>query len=373
MEQLRAGERLSAGAPQVSVLIAARDAAGTLARTLRSVQRQTLRDWECVVVDDGSRDATADVVHAAASSRDATAASSRSPAAGDPRIRLLSTDAQGVVAARNAGLEACRAPLIALLDADDLMHPRRLELQTAALAAQPEWIGVGCRVRYVPRGAAGPGMRAYEAWLNEPRGPEEVARDRYIEMPVGHPALMLRSEALRQVGGWHDRGWPEDWDLLQRLLHAGSGSGAAVAELPAAGVGVLPQRLLAWRLRADSLSRSSPAYTQEAFTRCRAAFLAEQYLADADSYTLCGYGGTGRALRRALAEHGKRLTLVAEVHPGRIGQRIHGAPVVPLAALADERPPKLIASVAGAAPRAKLRAALAELGLLEGRDFICAA
>lgn len=336
--------------PAISVLIAARDAAATLGRTLRSVARQTVSDWECVIVDDGSQDATPELLQQAAHL--------------DARVRPVFQAAQGVVAARNRGLAECRAPVVALLDADDLMHPRRLELQLQALGAHSEWSGVGSHVRYRPRAELGDGMRAYEAWLNSMRTAEDLQRDRYIEMPVGHPTLMLRRAALTAVGGWRDCGWPEDWDLLLRLMRAPG---------DAPRIGVIPQSLLAWRIRPESLSRTSEAYTQDGFTRCRAAFLAADYLHDADDYALLGYGGTGRALRRALADCGKHISLVIEVHPGRIGQTIHGAPVVPPDALRSQHPRKLIVSVAGAAPRAQVRAELAAMGYCEGRDYVCAA
>ena len=346
--------------PAVSVLVAARDAAATLPRMLRSLQRQSLRDWECVVADDGSRD------HSLALLRDAARV--------DPRVRPLPLPRDGVVAARdgvvaarNRALEACRAPRVALLDADDVAHPRRLERQAAALDAQPDWLGVSCQVRYVPRTALGEGMRAYESWLNAMRTPEDLRRERFIEMPAGHPTLMLRADALRAVGGWRDRGWPEDWDLLLRLLDARRAGAAA------SGIGVVPERLLAWRVRPDSLSRTSAAYSRQAFTRCRAAFLAEQFLADTDAYVLWGFGSTGRALRRALAAHHKHPERIVELHPGRLGQRIHGAPVVPPAALAEQRAHHLVVSVAGAGPRSAVRAALAAMGYREGRDYVCAA
>jgi glycosyltransferase involved in cell wall biosynthesis len=321
-----------------------------LPRTLRSVMRQTHTDWECVVVDDGSQDATPELLQQAARA--------------DPRIRVVVQAADGVVAARNRGLAECRAPMVALLDADDLMHPRRLELQLAALAAAPQLDGVGSHVRYRPRAGLGEGMRAYEAWLNSMREAEDLQRDRYIEMPVGHPTLMLRRDALAAVGGWRDCGWPEDWDLLLRLMRAPDGE---------ARIGVVPQQLLAWRIRSDSMSRNSEAYSVESFTRCRAAFLAADYLHDADDYALLGYGGTGRGLRRALADHDKQLSTVIEVHPRRIGQTIHGAPVLPPESLRDLRPRKLIVSVAGIEARTRVRALLAEMNYREAYDYVCAA
>ncbi|RMH03727.1 MAG: glycosyltransferase family 2 protein [Planctomycetota bacterium] len=334
--------------PAVSVLIAARDAAATLPSTLRSVARQTRGDWECVVADDGSTDDTAAVVERAG--------------AVDPRFRLLRLPRRGVVAARNAALEVCRGRFVALLDADDLMHRRRLERQLALLAAEPDLAGVGCHVRYFPRRAVGPGRAAYERWLNGFLTPTRLRAERFVEMPLGHPTLILRAEVLRAFG-WRDRGWPEDWDLLLRLFGAGH------------DLGVVAERLHAWRLRPDSLSAGSPAYSLAAFTRCRAAFLAEQFLIGRDDYVLWGYGGTGKALRAALLEHGKEPSHIVEIHPGRLGNRIHGAPVVAPAALG--RPPltevPVVVSVAGEQARRIIREALADLGRREGRDAVLAA
>ncbi|MCX5738329.1 MAG: glycosyltransferase family 2 protein, partial [Proteobacteria bacterium] len=118
---------------RVSVLLPARDAAATLPACLASIRRQSESRFECVLVDDGSRDATRTIAESAARS--------------DTRFRVIATDRHGLVAALNTGLAACRAPLIARMDADDLMHRDRLALQLGALAAQPQLAGVGCHVR----------------------------------------------------------------------------------------------------------------------------------------------------------------------------------------------------------------------------------
>jgi hypothetical protein len=133
--------------------------------------------------------------------------------------------------------------------------------------------------------------------------------------------------------------------------------------------------LLTWRHGPSRLSRRDPRYALERFTACKAEFLARGFLSERDRYALWGYGGTGRALARALAGHGKRLGCVVELHPRRLGQRIHGAPVVPPSSLREPeaRTLPLLVSVAGAGPRAEIRAALAALGYAEGRDFVCAA
>lgn len=103
-----------AGAPRVSVVIPAFDAAGCIGRAIRSVQAQTLQDFEIVVADDRSGDDTVAVVERLA--------------AGDRRIRVLKASSNGgPSAARNRGLAAAKGVWIAGLDADDAFLPERLE------------------------------------------------------------------------------------------------------------------------------------------------------------------------------------------------------------------------------------------------------
>ena len=333
-------------ATRVSILLPAYCAEATLAAALRSIQRQTENCWECVVVDDGSSDATAAVA--------------RGFAERDPRFLVRSLAQGGLVRALNHGLEACGAPLIARMDADDLMHRQRLALQIRALDGDPSLDALGCHVRLFPRAALAEGMRDYERWLCSIDSPDRVRAEAFVECPVAHPTLVIRRELLKQMR-YRERGWPEDYDLILRLLAAGK------------KIGVLPRRLLCWRDGPDRLSRSSPVYATPRFTACKAAFLAEGFLARSAEYVLWGYGGTGKGLRRALLEYGRYPSHIVELHPARLGTRIHGAPVIPPEALETLRHRPIIASVAGAGPRQEIRGDLRRMGFREGIDFVCAA
>jgi glycosyltransferase involved in cell wall biosynthesis len=330
---------------RVSVLLPARDAARTLPACLASLRRQTEAAWECILVDDGSTDETRVTAEAAA--------------ARDSRVRVITTPARGLVAALNEGLALCRAPLIARMDADDVMHRARLAVQADALDADPGLAAVGCHVRLFPRHALTPRRREYEAWLNGLSAADDVARDAFVECPVAHPALMMRREMAAL--GYAAADWPEDYDLVLRALAAGF------------SIGVVPRRLLSWRDHPQRVSRTDPRYTQARFTACKAHYLARGFLAQASDYVLWGYGGTGSALRRALLEDGKRPSHIVEVKPTRIGQRIHGAPVVGLDALPQLRGHRIVVSVAREGPRAAIRLALRRQGFVEGIDFVCAA
>jgi hypothetical protein len=134
----------------------------------------------------------------------------------------------------------------------------------------------------------------------------------------------------------------------------------------------VPRRLLSWRVRADSLSRTDPRYEVERFTACKAHFLAASFLT-APNYVLWGYGSTGRTLHRALAALGKTPSHIVEVKRSRLGQRIHGARVVSPEAMPSLRGQPLVVSVAREGPRTQIRAALSAMGFVEMRDYVCAA
>lgn len=293
-------------------------------------------------------------------SRDDTPAIARAFAARDPRFVVVSAPHEGIVAALNRGLGHCRGALVARMDADDWMHRDRLAAQRAALEHDATLAAVGAHVRLFPRRAMGAGLRQYEQWLNGIDSAARVRAEAFVECPVAHPTLLVRRAVLDTLR-YRDAGWPEDYDLVLRLLAHGH------------GVGVVPRRLVGWRVRTESLTRTSPRYAIARFAACKAAFLAAGFLGASDEYVLWGYGHTGRGLRRALLAHGKRPTHVVELHPGRVGNRIHGAPVITPDALATLRDRPVVVSVAREGPRSEVRAWMARHGRRETIDYVCAA
>ena len=327
----------------VSILLPVFDAAATLPQALASVRRQTWADWELVAVDDGSRDASPAMLAAAA--------------ARDPRIRVLTRPHEGLVKALNAGLRACRGRWLARFDADDLMHPRRLELQRAAA-----FDGVlGCGVRSFPRRALSEGFLRYETWLNGLLTHAQITADLFVESPFAHPSVLLPTALLRAADGYRDVGWAEDYDLWLRLWR----SGARFAKLP--------DVLHYWRDHPGRLTRGGGVYGTKAFRLCKAAFLRETFLAGDAVVTIWGAGKVGRVWSRALTAYGVRVA--RHVDPdGRceLGA-IRGAPVVPPEALGDVRHDPVVVTVGVFGARERARGYLTALGLREGRDFVCVA
>ncbi len=331
---------------RVSILLPVWNAEATLSVCLRSVLRQTESNWECIVVDDGSNDASVAIARAFATR--------------DPRFRVEARAHEGLIATLNAGTRLCSAPIVARMDADDWMHRDRLAVQCAALEENSDLDALGCLPRIFPRQTIRDGRRRYEEWLHSLHNAESVWLNRFIECPVAHPTLAIRRARLVELG-YRDRGWPEDYDLLLRLLRRGP------------RVGIIPRSLVGWRDRPDRLSRNDPRYTLDRFTACRAWHLHRDFLADAPSYILWGHGRTGRALRNELAALGHHPAAIVEVHPRRIGETIGGAPVIAPPALAQQPSYPVVVSVAGAEPRGEIRAALEAMEFREGIRFVCAA
>src|SRR5437868_7134709 len=110
--------------PTVSIVIGAYNAQRYLAQTLDSLLAQTLRDFELIVVDDGSEDSTPAIL--------------KQYQIKDARVRPIRIAHGGIVEAANAGIHAARSELIARADSDDLHLPHRLEKQVKFLAEHPE-------------------------------------------------------------------------------------------------------------------------------------------------------------------------------------------------------------------------------------------
>jgi GT2 family glycosyltransferase len=335
--------------PRVSVLLPVRNGGPWLEAALASLARQTLTDHEVVVVDDGSTDGSGALLDRRA--------------ADDPRLRVVHQPASGLVAALNRGLELCRAPLVARMDADDISHPRRLELQAALFDERPEVGVASCRVHHFPRRHVGRGFRLYETWINGLMSHEEMMRERFVESPVAHPSVVVRRDVLDGAGGWRDTSWPEDYDLWLRLFE----SGVVFAKSE--------RRLFFWREHGARLTRTDPRYSVPGFLRCKAHFLARGPLVEGSRVVLWGAGQTGRRLSKFLREDGVEIDRVVDIDPAKIGGMLRGIPVIS----PDELPGHLgddavvLAAVASRGARDLIRNELVEIGLVEGSTFWCVA
>ena len=335
--------------PLISVLLPVRDAGAYLKECMASLDRQTLEDFEVVAVNDGSTDGSAEALDGWA--------------ARDPRVRVVHREQEGLVATLNAGLELCRAPFVARMDADDISHPRRFELQIAEMEDLP-WVGtVSCLVRHFPWNGVGEGYRIYEGWLNSLSTPEAIGRERFVESPVAHPSVLVRREAYDLVGGYHDTEWAEDYDLWLRLLEA------------RVSVSKVDRYLYFWREHPERLTRVDGRYSVENFLRCKAKYLLSGPLADCDRVVVWGAGQTGRRLSKHLLRGGAPIEAFVDIDPEKIGGTLRERPIIDpddLSMLMGSET-TVLAAVGSRGARELIRGRLNAIGLREGREYWCVA
>jgi glycosyltransferase involved in cell wall biosynthesis len=177
--------------------------AAFLESALRSILAQTWRDFECLVIDDGSTDGSGDVAERVAR--------------GDDRVRVIRRENRGLVATLNEMLSLARGRLIARMDADDISLPDRFARQVEFLAANPDVVCVGGgQVLMDERG-----LRI--ALVTPPVADQDVQESALRgHGSICHPTAMIRIDVLRALGGYRAAHYPaEDLDLWLRLGEAG--------------------------------------------------------------------------------------------------------------------------------------------------------
>lgn len=320
------------------------NAAETLPETLASIAAQTYGDYELLAMDDGSTDATAELLTAAARK--------------DGRIRYERLARGGIIPAMNAGLARAGGSFIARMDADDVMCPERLAVQRAWFEQHPETDILASRIEAL--GEVREGFAIYLAWLNGLQSEEDILRERFVESPLAHPSVMLRRAAYERLGGYAEHGWPEDYDLWLRAAEVGLRFGKT------------PETLLAWRDHPTRATRTDSRYSVENFLRAKAHYLRRGPLAGRPAI-LWGAGMMGRRLSKHLLREGADLRAFVDVDEKKIGRTRRGLPILAPEALpewlAGETPPLVLTAVAARGARVLIRERLNGMGLVEGRDW----
>lgn len=195
-----------------------------LAAAIESVLAQTLADFELIVVDDGSTDASPDII-AALSGRDERIFTVRQP-------RQL-----GLVKALNAALAVVRAPLLARLDADDLALPERLWDQARCFDERSDLVLLGSWAERIDA----TGRRTGE--VRPETDPARLAAILRKRNPLVHSSVMMRTATVKKLGGYREAFLgAEDFDLWLRLSEHGV-------------VAILPQPLVRYRVHGNSVTR----------------------------------------------------------------------------------------------------------------------
>jgi glycosyltransferase involved in cell wall biosynthesis len=185
--------------PAVTVVMPVFNGGAFLRPAMESVLGQTFRDFELLVVDDGSTDGSPDVARSS----------------GDSRVRVIENGRNlGLTATLNFALGAARAELVARQDADDLSDPGRLESQVRALAAAPDVVLLGTQAAMID--AAG----RYAGYLARACEHDTVVWELLFDNAFVHSSVILRrGPVLEELGGYDEAfRYCQDFDLWSRVV-----------------------------------------------------------------------------------------------------------------------------------------------------------
>lgn len=216
--------------PAVTILMPAYNAASFIGESIQNALAQTFRDFELLVIDDGSTDGTGEITASFA----------------DPRIRLhRRSENKGLVFTLNEGLQMARAPLVARQDADDLCGARRIEVQCRYMEENPGVDAVASPALLIDAKGRSRGR------LRVPSNGAQLAWDLCFRNPIPHSSVMFRKvQVLEQYGGYPDSPSSEDYALWSRIAQQGR-------------FGLISETLASYRIHPASIMKSSGKGGQE--------------------------------------------------------------------------------------------------------------
>ncbi|HEY6918467.1 MAG TPA: glycosyltransferase [Tabrizicola sp.] len=228
--------------PLISVLMPVYNCDAYVQAAIDSILTQSFRDFEFIIIDDGSKDGTAAIVKAAA--------------ARDPRIKVISRENRGIVPSLNEALEVATGELVARMDGDDISLPDRFRKQVDYLAAHPDCGLVGTQIMFMD-----PDGRPIAPMPN-PLDHEGIVQTMLDgSESVSHPTVLFRTAVARSIGGYSNQyKHAEDIDFFLRMAEA-------------TRVANMPDLLLHYRQHAKSIGRTQTEAQAEAHYRaiCDAA------------------------------------------------------------------------------------------------------
>ena len=258
--------------PKVSVVLPFFNAELTLERAIESIARQDLKEFECILVDNNSRDAGPDIA--------------RYWQEKDHRFRLAEEPQQGVMFASNRGSDLAKGKYLARMDADDYAYPWRLRLQSEFLDQRTEYGAVAGLVNHVGDPSSTGGFLRFVEWSNSIVSYREIYLRRFIEAPIVNPTAMWRRETMDRHGLYRSGDFPEDYEMWLRWLDRG------------VKIAKIPEVVLDWHDSEGRLTRTHPIYSDRAFYTVKSRYLAQWLSAHNPFHPEVWVWGASRISRR---------------------------------------------------------------------------
>lgn len=319
-----------------------KNAAPFLAETLTSILNQTEKNWELIVVNDNSTDNSKEILTAYANN--------------DNRVNAFDNNGIGIIDALILAYSKSTGNFITRMDADDIMHPQKIETQKKQLLQfGKKHIALGL-VNYFSDAPLGDGYKKYESWLNNLTKQGSNFSDIYKECVIASPCWMVYREDFDACGGFNSTIYPEDYDLTFRFYKNN------LICIPSNNI------LHYWRDYPERTSRNDANYADSSFIAIKIHhFLAIDFDAT-KKIILWGAGKKGKCIAQYLINQGINFNWICD-NPKKIGKHIYNQLMLDYKAVATFKNHQSIITVANPQFQQEIIHFLKEKGLEKNNDY----
>jgi len=324
----------------VSVILPVYNGQNTINQAVDSILEQSFRNFELLVINDGSTDSSRSIVSKIR----------------DPRLTLITNTHRGLTACLNSGISAARGKYIARMDADDISISDRFKLQVEYMESNPQTGVLATNVRF-KGSSASEGLRHYVDWQNKLMDHQEIFHNRFVDCPLIHPSVMIRRSSFMKFGCYQETQGPEDFELWLRWLDQG------------AIFHKLQEELLVWVDGPNRLTRINDNYKKEKFFHLKARYyskwLHQHKHEKANNIWVLGSGSTVFHRTRFLKNCGVHVQGYIDFKPNSSLVR----KVISYDDIPSLKNPFFLSYVSDRTGRQKIKEFLQAAGFIEGQDF----
>ena len=281
----------------ISIITPFKNSSIYIEECINSILKQTIENWELIIVDDYSTDNSYDIV--------------RKISLNDKRIKLYKNNSNnGIIEALRIGLDKSSGNYITRMDSDDLMDSIKLEeLYTNLKKTGKGFISTSC-VKYFSKEGIGVGYKNYEDWLNSLMVNKNNYTDIYKECVIPSPNWMIHKKDLLACGGFDFDIYPEDYDLVFRFY---KNNIKVISSL---------KKLHLWRDYSSRTSRTDANYADNHFLDLKIKYFLELHYNYNYELVIWGAGKKGKLLAKKLSEKKIDFSWVCD-NPNKIGKNIY--------------------------------------------------
>lgn len=286
----------------ISILVPFKNTESYIVECLDSIVQQTYSHWELIIIDDGSTDASYQLVQNYANS--------------DARIHLLSNTGNGIIEALRTGYKLAKGTFVTRMDSDDVMALNKLEQMQQSLVTRGKGHLALGNVQYFSKTGVGKGYKRYEDWLNRLTSKGNNFNEIYKECVIPSPCWMVYKTDFDHCGKFSLDIYPEDYDLAFRFYRQG------LKCIPSNEV------LHHWRDYAVRTSRVDAHYAENSFLEIKVNYFLELSYNKNKTLVIWGAGTKGKKVAQLLIEKNTPFEWVCD-NPKKIGKDIYNQTLKP--------------------------------------------